>query len=76
MATAKDRLAAKVEAMTEDEAREALARIDGDELTEAQRRGIIEAMDAMDRGEGVPHAQVMAELHAIIDSARPKAAGE
>jgi hypothetical protein len=75
--TAKEQLAAKVEAMTEDEAREALSRLyDPDELTPEQRGGILEAMAAMDRGEGIPHGQVMAELNAIIDGARRKAAGE
>jgi predicted transcriptional regulator len=75
--TAKEQLAAKVEAMTEDEAADALRTLnDPDELTDEQRQGILEAMASMDRGEGVPHEQVMADLNAIIDGARRKAAGE
>lgn len=75
MSTAKERLAARVEEMTESEALEALAKLDGDELTEEQRRGIIDAMDAMDRGEGIPHEQVMAKLRERFPGERKRAAG-
>jgi hypothetical protein len=75
MSTAKEQLAARVASMTEDEAREALSRLDGDELTDEQRGGIIEAMDAMDRGEGVDGADVFRRAQAMLDSPRRRPAG-
>lgn len=75
MSTAKERLEARVAEMTESEALEALAKLDGDELTEEQRRGIIDAMDAMDRGEGVDGADVFRRAQALLDAPRRRAAG-
>jgi hypothetical protein len=75
--TAKEQLAAKVEAMTEDEAADVLRTLnDPDELTEEQRQGILEAMAAMDRGEGIPHDEVMQRLRARFTGERKRASGE
>ena len=75
--TAKEQLAAKVEAMTEDEAADVLRTLnDPDELTDEQRQGILEAMAAMDRGEGVPHNEVMKRLRARFTGERKRASGE
>lgn len=75
MSTAKEQLAARVAAMTESEARAALSRLDDDgELTPEQRQGIIEAMEAMDRGEGVDASDVFRETQRIIDAAKQRRA--
>lgn len=78
MATsAKEQLAARVAAMSEDQAREALDAIDNpDGLTDDERRGILDAMAAMDRGEGIPHEQVMERLRARFSGERKRASGE
>lgn len=75
--TAKEQLAAKVAAMTEDEAREALRVLDDpDELTDDQRRGILDAMASIDRGEGVAHDKVMKQLRERFTGDRKRASGE
>lgn len=77
MATAKEQLAAKVAAMTEDEAREALYALDAShELTDEERKGILDAMTAMDRGEGVPHHDAMKRLRERFAGAHKRASGE
>ena len=75
MASAKQRLTARVEAMSESEAESALELLDESPLTAAQRDGIAAAMDAMDRGEGVAHEQAAARLLARFDGQRKRASG-
>jgi hypothetical protein len=70
MSTAKERLAAKVEAMTEDEARAVLARLEVDEaLLSAEEDAILRArLDAADRGEFVS----LEDLNARLDATRAR----
>lgn len=35
---------------------------DWEELTEEQRQGIVEAIDEIDAGKGIPHSKVMANI--------------
>ncbi|MBL8678469.1 MAG: hypothetical protein JNK05_04855 [Myxococcales bacterium] len=73
--TAKEQLAARVAAMTEDEARAALEALDNpDGLTDDERRGILDAMAAMDRGEGIDGELVFRETQSIIDAAKQRRA--
>ena len=62
--------------MTEDEAREALSRLDVDDAPlSADEDAILRArLDAADRGEFVPHEDVMARLRARFGFA--KASGQ
>ena len=36
---------------------------DWNELTEVQKKGIVEAIDEIDAGKGIPHSKVMANIH-------------
>lgn len=70
MATAKDRLVARVAAMTESEALEALARLDAvDAPLSAEEDAILRArLDAADRGE----FRTLDELNARLDATRER----
>lgn len=68
--TAKEQLAAKVEAMTEDEAREALSRLDAvDAPLSAEEDGTLRArLNAADRGE----FRTLEDLNARLDATRER----
>ncbi|MBL8678467.1 MAG: hypothetical protein JNK05_04845 [Myxococcales bacterium] len=78
MATAKEQLAAKVQAMTEDEAREALAMVALLEapLSESEDAILRARLDAADRGGLAPHDDVMARLRARFTGEHKRASGE
>jgi DNA-directed RNA polymerase sigma subunit (sigma70/sigma32) len=70
MSTAKEQLAARVAAMTEDEAREALSRLDVDDAPlSADEDAILRArLDAADRGE----FRTLEDLSARLDATRER----
>lgn len=73
---AKAELMARVAAMTDEQATDALALLDGAELTDEEHDGLLEAANAMDRGEGIDGDIVHAELLALVGDPKRKASGE